>query len=107
MKSNATMHALARAIAESKGPRIIDIPGKDTKIIAICITPEELKNLYAREGYRTDSDKHLAKVTAWKDRGDTGFVMGYVTFPMEGVVQRLMAEKLAQGIEHVMIVGLD
>lgn len=107
MKSNATMHDLAKAMADSHGPRIIEVPNNPKTFIAICITPGELKGLYAREGYRTDSDKHLAKVAAWADRGDTSFFAGHVIFPMESTVQRMMAEKLAEGHEDVMILGLE
>lgn len=108
MKSNATMHDLAAAIAATKGPRIMDVPNsKGTTIIAICITPDELKHLFASEGYRTDGDKHLAKIKAWGDRGDTILYMGHAIFPMESVAQRLLAEKLAEGHENVLIMGLD
>jgi len=107
MKSNATMHDLAKAMADSYGPRIIEVPGKKTVYIAICVTPEELKGLFAREGYRTDSDRHMAKVAAWADRGDTSFFAGHVIFPMSSTVQKVMAEKLAEGHDDFMFLCME
>lgn len=107
MKSNATMHDLARAMAVSHGPRIIEVPGNPKTFIAICVTPEELRGLFAREGYRTDSDKHMVKVNAWEDRGDTSMFAGHAIFPMTTTVQRFMAEKLAEGHDNVMFLGME
>ena len=107
MKSNATMHDLAMAMAIGNGPRVIEVPGKKTVYIAICVTPEELKALYAKEGYRTDSDRHMTKVAAWADRGDTMFFAGHVIFPMNQTIQKVMAERLAEGHEDFMFLGME
>ena len=95
------------ALAMGYGPRIIEVPGNKKTFIAICVTPEELKGLYAREGYRTDSDRHMIKVAAWADRGDTSFFAGHVIFPMTQTVQKFMAEKLAEGHDDVMFLGME
>ena len=96
MKSLATMHDIAEAMASSKGPRIIELQGKEKKFIAVYLNADELKSLFAKEGYITEGDRHLKQIRRWNDRGDTILWMDYVIFPMNTIGQRLMAEQLAK-----------
>ena len=87
---------IAEAMASSKGPRIIELQGKEKKFIAVYLNADELKSLFAKEGYITEGDRHLKQIRRWNDRGDTILWMDYVIFPMTTIGQRLMAEQLAK-----------
>lgn len=94
MKSNATMHELAMAMAMTYGPRAVDL-GKKT-YVGLMLSPDELKALFAREGYVTESGRHLKQIARWADRGDTMLVAGYAVFVLDGVPVKLQAENVAK-----------
>lgn len=106
MKSLATMHDIAEAMAVTKGPRIIEIPGKQKKYVAIYLDADELKCLFAREGYITEGDRHMKQIRRWEDRKDTVLWLDYVLFPIRTPGQKWLAEALAAEDENTEVLDL-
>ena len=105
MKSNATMHKIARASAFLQGPRVIELPnGK--KIIAVWNKPEELRRIYGREGFKISENQHETKVSTWADSfGDCGYIAGGVYYDISlntGLIAQCEKLAISEGTDTIL-----
>ena len=60
------MHALAEALAISKGPRLMEIKD-NVNMAAYMLTKEELKALFVRNGYNVKGMAWLRYISGWRE----------------------------------------
>ena len=95
MKSNATMHKIAKALAIELGPREYTTPsGK--KIVGFFLTREELRGLFGREGFNVVSgNAWLNRIRGWEVFGDINPVGTTIFFLIPDTTLRVAVEKVA------------
>jgi len=94
-----------------QGPRVIKKNGQNVtdgngkKIIGVWSSPEELRQLYGREGFKIP--QHENKIATWSDCfGDCGYIAGGVWYDIsENVGLLLAAEKMAKDEDTDNILG--
>lgn len=105
MKSNATMHKIAKALAIELGPREYTTPsGK--KIVGFFLTREELRGLFGREGFNvTTGNAWLNRIRGWEVFGDINPVGTTIFFLIPDTTLRVAVEKVAldRSIEEVIV----
>lgn len=87
------------------GPRVVEL-ANGKKIVAVWNSPEELKKLYGREGFKVSGDQHQIKISTWSEAfGDCGFIGRGVYYDISiNTAMVAQAEKLAiaEGIDTIL-----
>jgi hypothetical protein len=99
------MHSIARASAFLQGPRVIET-SNGKKIIAVWNTPDELRRIYGREGFKISDNQHEAKVMTWADSfGDCGYIGGGVYYDISlntALIAQCEKMAIAEGTDTIL-----
>jgi hypothetical protein len=100
------MRELALAKAMTAGPRVLTVG--ERKIMGYYATPNEIREIYAKEGFKTDRNQHLNKALRWQDRGDTQFIAGHAVFSVaDNMMAISLLEKAASAQGITILVGVE